>query len=252
VSRSVPFDPGSVFDEVAGPYASYRPDYPQGLYDRIEGLVGTLASQVVIDVGAGTGIASLALRERGAQVVSIDPSATMLRVLQEHSGGNLVVGRGERLPIATASADLATYAQAWHWVDFDSAVGEAARCLRPGGWLLCWWNVSTEEQPWVRHVQAASGLWPYGQGDRQDDPARFRAIGAFSDVKMIDVPWHWRVPVERWVRSAGTRSAVLARQDGEEGALNKVRQVMNDAFPGGLVTESFTAHLVAARRRQAS
>jgi SAM-dependent methyltransferase len=251
VSRRFPFDPGSVFDEVAEPYASHRPDYPQGLYDGIERLVGPLASRVVIDVGAGTGIASSALRERGARVTSIDPSASMLRVLRVRSGGNVAVGRGERLPIATGRADVITYAQAWHWVDFDAAAAEAVRCLRPGGWLLCWWNVSTEQQPWVQQVQAASGLWPYGQGDRQDDPARLQAVGGFSDIEVIDVPWHWRVPVERWVRAAGTRSSVASQRDNEERAIDKVRVVVSEAFPGGLVAESFTAHLVAARRNQA-
>jgi SAM-dependent methyltransferase len=245
-----PFDPGSVFDEVAEPYASQRPDYPPGLYDGIERLVGSLASQAVIDVGAGTGIASVALRERGAQVISIDPSAAMLRVLRAQGGGNVAVARGERLPIASASADAITYAQAWHWVDFDGAIGEAVRCLRPGGWLLCWWNVSTEQQPWVQRVQAASGLWPYGQGDHQDDPARWRSIGAFSDVEVVDVPWEWRVPVERWVRAAGTRSSVASQPDRDKRALDKVREVVSNAFPGGLVAESFTAHLVAARRSQ--
>jgi SAM-dependent methyltransferase len=252
VSSRFPFDPGSVFDEVAEPYASYRPDYPPGLYDGIERLVGSLAAQVVIDVGAGTGIASLALRARGAQVISIDPSATMLGVLRRHSKGKVAVARGERLPIVTASADVITYAQAWHWVDFDRAIVEAGRCLRPGGWLLCWWNVSTEQQPWIQRVQAASGLWPYGQGDRQDDPARLRSVGAFTDVEVVDVPWHWRVPVERWVEAAGTRSSVVTQHDRDERGIEKVRAVVSEAFPDGLVAESFTAHLIAARRNQTS
>jgi SAM-dependent methyltransferase len=251
VSRRFPFDPGSVFDEVAEPYASYRPDYPPGLYDGIEQLVGSLESRDVIDVGAGTGIASLALRERGARVISIDPSATMLGVLRHRRGGKVAVARGERLPIRTASADAITYAQAWHWVNFDGAIGEAVRCLRPGGWLLCWWNVSTEQQPWVQEVQAASGLWPYGHGDRQDDPDRLRSVGSFTDVEVVDVPWHWRVPVERWVQAAGTRSSVVSQQDSDERAITRVRAVVTEAFPEGLVTESFTAHLVAARRNQA-
>ena len=61
----------------------------------------------------------------------------------------VVRGDGNRLPLATGSADLITYAQSWHWTDPARALPEALRVLRPGGTLALWWNVSDYSVPWV-------------------------------------------------------------------------------------------------------
>ncbi|MER7177384.1 SAM-dependent methyltransferase, partial [Streptomyces mesophilus] len=47
------------FDAVAAQYATARPDYPPELFETLEELTGTpLDGRRVLDVGAGTGIAS--------------------------------------------------------------------------------------------------------------------------------------------------------------------------------------------------
>src|SRR5260370_645227 len=72
----------AVFGAVAGCYAAARPDYPPELYAALADLAGrSLAGAVVADVGAGTGIAARQMRDRGAHVVAIEPSAGMLAEL---------------------------------------------------------------------------------------------------------------------------------------------------------------------------
>ncbi|MEO3829215.1 methyltransferase domain-containing protein [Actinomadura sp. B10D3] len=66
------------FDIAAVEYAASRPSYPAALFDSIEEFAGCrLAGARVADVGAGTGIASVLLRERGADVIAVEPGEAM-------------------------------------------------------------------------------------------------------------------------------------------------------------------------------
>ena len=84
----------AVFGAVAGCYASARPDYPPELYAALADLAGRgLDGALVVDVGAGTGIAARQMRDRGAEVIAIEPSAGMLAELARASPGVRVVQR---------------------------------------------------------------------------------------------------------------------------------------------------------------
>lgn len=63
------------FEAVADQYDAARPAYPEEIFDAL----GPLAGFRVLDVGAGTGIASRALIARHADVVAIDPGREVLR-----------------------------------------------------------------------------------------------------------------------------------------------------------------------------
>src|SRR6266542_825941 len=60
------------FDEVAELYDQVRPDYPAQLFDDLVSLSGLPESGRVLEVGAGTGISTLPLAERGYRVVAVE------------------------------------------------------------------------------------------------------------------------------------------------------------------------------------
>ena len=141
---------GSPFDALVDAYDAGRPTYPNELYDAIERLAHPLRQAAVIEIGAGTGIATRALLQRGARVFAVDIGEQMLRRLRTRTPGQpAVLGTANALPFADASADLVCAAQAWHWVDVDRAGPEVRRVLRPGGALAVWWNnVTADGQQW--------------------------------------------------------------------------------------------------------
>ncbi len=242
------FDPGRVFDAVAGDYQSWRPGYPPALYDALEGAVGPLAGRLVLDIGAGTGISTAAMASRGANVVALDPSLAMLGILRAaHRGLPGARGRAEALPVFDGAFDLVTCAQAWHWVRLPDAAIEVRRALAPGGVAALWWNVSEDDGGFFDALEREWGIGRYGGRARQDDDRSLLEIGGFADVERFALRWAWRVPVEHWVRTASTRSA-LARLGADAARLvREVEALAHRWFPGGEVTEWFTTRLALAR-----
>jgi SAM-dependent methyltransferase len=241
------FDPGSVFDSVAGGYQATRPNYPDSLYDALERHVGPLAGRRVLDVGAGTGISARALAARGGIVVAVDPSLAMAATLRSASVSlPATLGRAEALPIASGSADLITCAQAWHWVRLPDAAIECRRVLGVGGRLALWWNVSEDEGAFFDALAAECGIDRYGGRVRQDDRASLVDVGGFSDLVTDAVRWEWTVPIEHWMRTVQTRSILAKLGTDASERLGAIEDVARRFFPGGSVTEWFTTRLAIA------
>ncbi|MGB9033436.1 MAG: class I SAM-dependent methyltransferase [Paeniglutamicibacter sp.] len=130
-------------------YDAVRPNYP----DAALAFMVPVATRDVVDVGAGTGIFTAQLLARGLNVTAVEPSADMLAVLRERLPEVMAQeGTGEETGLEESSADVITYAQAWHWVDPNVASTEAARVLKPGGKLSLVWNQLDVSVPWVHRL----------------------------------------------------------------------------------------------------
>jgi ubiquinone/menaquinone biosynthesis C-methylase UbiE len=118
-------------------YALFRPQYPVALYAKVASLIRCPRS-LAIDVGCGTGQASLALTEFFDSVFAIDPSASQLSNAAPHDRIRYQVGTESSLPAADATVALVTAAQAAHWFDMDQFHREVDRVLMNGGVLAIW------------------------------------------------------------------------------------------------------------------
>lgn len=107
-------------------------------------LAGRIEDAVVLDVGAGNGIASYAFAKSGARLVYAlepDPSDEIGRgAIARACAGlavELVEATGEGIPLGDASVDIVYARQVLHHSDdLRQFLGECARVLRPGGVLL--------------------------------------------------------------------------------------------------------------------
>ena len=73
------------FDAWAGEYDRFRPGYPDELFDDIRDRLALSERPQVVDLGAGTGRASLAMAELGWRVTAVEPGRGMLDVLRSNA-----------------------------------------------------------------------------------------------------------------------------------------------------------------------
>jgi SAM-dependent methyltransferase len=242
----------SPFDALAGQYDAARPTYPEAFWDTLDALAGPLRGATVADVGAGTGISTRGLLARGAYVTAFDLAPNMLRrVLDRPAVGlrGVAVADAHRLPLPDSSADLVTYAQAFHWVRPAEAVGEARRVVRPGGALAVWWNDSdARDEEWWRLQQELLETLndDYGRDYRVHDPAADLRL-AFDTVEVATTPWVRRLDVETYLTFLASKSYVAALGDALPAFLDAQRDLLTATFGGRDVEEPFVTRLWVAR-----
>ena len=113
--------------------------------DRIVELAEPRPDDLVVDLGAGTGLLALALAPRVRELVAVDISERMLERLDDAAAAdgatNLepLLADLRRLPLEDESATLVVSNYAFHHLDDSGkelALAEARRILRPGGRLV--------------------------------------------------------------------------------------------------------------------
>lgn len=249
----------SKFDTLASAYAASRPTYPAPVFDAIQELSGrALSGSRVADVGAGTGISSRQLHERGARVTAVELSEPMLRQLVVQSPGvGAVLGSANALPLRDASVDFVTFAQAWHWVDPELAVPEVLRVLKPGGALACFWNKPEADAPWRTgyndRIRALIGGEPdYNNRSSAFDQEPTIDLGSRSadlPVREFRASWSRRIPVEQRLTNATSRSYMSDVEPARLAAfLENERAVLLEHFPDGMVVEDYTTWLGVVRK----
>ena len=157
-------DPTGRFSERAADYVKYRPDYPAAAIDAVLAGLAPPAALAIADIGAGTGISARLLADRGARVVAIEPNADMRAAATAHPGVDWRDSTAEATGLATASQDLVTCFQAFHWFRPRESVAEFRRVLRAGGRLALVWNVRDDRDAptrgYIDAIHAVAGTHP--------------------------------------------------------------------------------------------
>jgi SAM-dependent methyltransferase len=217
------------FGAVADVYERGRPLYPA---EAIDWLIPAQARRVA-DVGAGTGKLTRQLRDRGLDVIAVEPSAGMREQLRRAVPGVPVLGgTAERIPLAGGSVDVVLVAQAWHWVDPALAIPEVARVLAPGGRLGLLWNRRVEDEEWVADLSTIIGSRGTPGSSRH-----FPDLGPpFGLVERRTVDWVHRLSRAEMTDWVASRSYVITLPDERrDGVLSQVRELLDThpALAGG-------------------
>ena len=137
--------PESRFSDRVADYVRARPGYPTAeLAAALRDLIGLAPPARVADVGAGTGLSTIALRQAGFDVIAVEPNDAMRvageALLAGDAGVRWQPGTAEATGLPDASVDALVAAQAFHWFDPPRARAEALRVLSPAaaGAALVW------------------------------------------------------------------------------------------------------------------
>jgi SAM-dependent methyltransferase len=109
--------------------------------DAVLALVDAKPTEHVVDIGAGMGAGTAVAANTGANVIAVEPTPFLRRVLsirrlllRGRSRVIVVDGAAEHLPLPDESIDAAWSVNAMHhWVDPAQAAQELARVVKPGG-----------------------------------------------------------------------------------------------------------------------
>jgi ubiquinone/menaquinone biosynthesis C-methylase UbiE len=112
-------------------------------------------SKKVLDLGAGTGIMTKLLVERGFDVTAVEPVAAMRESLQlSLPTVKVLYGNSWSIPVESGSQNVVMLAQCFHWFDNIESLREIHRVLAPGGYIFLIWNMESKERSeWVKQLR---------------------------------------------------------------------------------------------------
>lgn len=137
------------FGAVAAAYERYRFGYPDELFRAIVDYPGSPPTSA-LEIGAGTGKATVALAELGLAVIAVEPDPQMRAILSQRTAAldrvRVEAGTLESYELRTP-VDLIVAATSWHWTDPKTRWARAVRSLRPGGTVAILGNGSKFSDP---------------------------------------------------------------------------------------------------------
>ncbi|WP_278261955.1 class I SAM-dependent methyltransferase [Nocardia sp. AG03] len=240
------------FDTHAEVYDRARPPYPEQLWQRLRSLGVLRPGLRVLDLGAGSGLATAPLVREGATVTAVEPGATLAHRLRQRLPSVTVhVATAETVPLEPVAFDLAVAATAVHWFDLDTVLPTVHRALVPDGRFAVWRTVfgdsSVPVTPFRRRVAAITAR--RGPGSTRPTPAEsdtaawvreLTRTGHFHPVHTAEFAWSIELDTSQ-IRDLFTTFSDWTTLEVDEAA----RAV--DAL-GGTVVEHYRTPLIVLRR----
>jgi SAM-dependent methyltransferase len=258
------------FDEVADVYERARPGYPEALVDDVIALSGLPPRGSILEIGTGTGKATVAFARRGYRILGLEPgprlAAIARRALAPFPGVTVEVCRFEdwspapepvsAVPPRATAFDLVMAAQSFHFVDPAVGLGKAGAMLRPGGAVAIFGNEplageSTAHQriqaAYARHAPELVRRFV----ERENEPSIERevaATGLFEPAVAREYAWRQAYSATGYADLMSTQSDHrLLPADRRDALLQAIRAAIDAA--GGTIEIAYRTSLGVARRR---
>lgn len=257
------------FDTIADRYHEARPGYPAELYGELISATGLRPDARLLEVGCGTGNATVPLAERGFAITCLEIGPHLAAAAER----NLAAYRGVQVvqqafedwqPAGAARFDLVFAATAWHWIDPAAGYQLAWQWLRPGGYLAIWGAghvLPVNGDPFFREIQDVydeigeghppdAAHWPQ-PGELPDGRAEIESSGLFDHLAVRHFDWEITYSAEEYLRLLDTFSGHIDMDIWKRDRLyGEIRRRLGQR-PDGRLRRHWGAALVVARRRAA-
>ncbi len=253
------------FDQAALDYDAVRPGYPEALVDDVVAIAGLSPADAILEVGCGTGQATLPFARRGHPMVCLDIGENMLTVAREKCRAFPQVGFAraafEEWDPAGRTFALTLSATAFHWVPADVRYDRAAEALAPGGSLAMLANYHPRPYtPFFDRVQAVYRQVVPEWADPSDAPgdderiaasvAELNASRRFDEPAVRRYPWTVRFTTSQYLRLLNTFSGHLTLDAARREALyDGIASIVDDEF-GGAIDRPYLSVLYIARAQR--
>ncbi|MDT8911597.1 class I SAM-dependent methyltransferase [Amycolatopsis sp. PS_44_ISF1] len=242
------------FGEDAARYDRARPGYPAAVFEDFG------AGTRVLEIGCGTGQATVALAERGCAVTAVELSADLAAVASAKLAGfpavTVETGDFEQRPRPPEPFDVVLAATAFHWLDPRTRMAKAADALRAGGTLalITTHHVAggserffADVQRWYERFDPAT---PPGLrlSAAADVPTTFDESGRFAPPRFRRWEWEQEYTTAEYTDLLMTYSNHRALPpERREGLLAAITSLIDDEH-GGRITKRYLTELATAVR----
>lgn len=252
-----------IFGTDAERYDRVRPGCPAALLTDLRRLAGLSTGSRVLEIGCGTGQATVPLARLGCTVTAVELDPAMAAVARRNLAGfpavDVVVAAFEEWPLPAEPYDLVLSVTAFHWLDPAVRMMRCADAVRPGGRLAvvstehvaggtgqffvdvqdCYERFDPQTPPSLRLTRAA---------DVPDDAAELVDSGRFAEVLFRRYEWSERYRAGRYLDLLLTYSGHLALPEpARRGLLDCIGEMIDDRY-GGAVTKRYLTRLALGRR----
>ncbi len=253
------------FNEVAELYDQVRPGYPEALFDAVVQLSRIPPQGRILEIGCGTGQATVPFARRGYRIQCVELGAEMAAVarcnLLPYPDVSIYVGAFEQWPVEVEAFDLAFAATAFHWIDPVVGYPKLAQALKPGGALAVFGSehVRVDEdggifgpiqQVYERETPEISTDEPLLRPDEiADTSARVAASGHFEVIATRRYVWSQAYDAERYIQVLNTYSGHRTlTPDARERLFRGITDIINQQ-EDKQINKGYLTTLVVARRR---
>lgn len=250
------------FDSVSDLYDRFRPLYPDSLFADLVASSGIDSDSRVLEIGGGTGIATIPMVERGFTLICLEPGPRLATILRSK-----VVGHPRTIVLETtfegwndhgSAFDLVYSAQAFHWLDPAIRFQKVASVLKPGGWLAIFGHLPSVSSPQVRgalddayahHAPTIAGRSPMSWY-ALDGPIRglFAESGVFEEIVAHDHRWSTIYRTEEYLGLLQTMSEHQLLPPSRRDALLEAIARILETNGKGSITIDYESNLFMARR----
>ena len=132
------------FNEDEYNYDKYRPKYPEELFSDIINYSHISSEHKALEIGIGTGQATLPILKSGCKVTAIELGDNLTRFVKDkfnnYKNFNVINADFMDYPIKTEVFNLVYCATAFHWLPLEQAYAKVRNILKDNGTIALFWN----------------------------------------------------------------------------------------------------------------
>ncbi len=236
------------FEQMADEYDAARPPYPEELFEvlRAEWVIGP--GRAVLEVGAGSGLATRELVASGSRVVALEPGRDLADLLgRTVPAASVVSSRAEDADLPDGAFDSVVAATSMHWVDLPVVLPRLHAALRPEGTLAVFRHVFGDDCVRTEFRDRVSQIVARRDGGPREQSSESRPTMS----ELTAGGWFLPLRSERWRWTTELTTYQVARlfrtfSDWSEHEVEEVAAAADEC--GGRVTEHYQSVLHLLRR----
>lgn len=250
------------FDSIVELYDRTRPTYPEQLFDDLVALSGISPGGRILEIGPGTGQATLPMARRGFSILGLELSPKMAAFaegkLKDYPNVEIRNVAFEEWKVEPKGFDIVMAATAFHWVRPITGFSRADRALKSGGCLALLWNFGNPGQESFRaglnriYRQCAPRLVEEPRPPEQrisKQAEKITGSGHFAPAVIRRYPWQRESTTEEYINQLKTHSSHILLSPGTQQQLYGAIRMLIDSL-GGKITQHVIAVLFLARRKE--